>query len=85
VIDALADALVERIAAKLPAAQTRERQADDVLTSREAADYVRLTMQAFYKRTGRGEIAVMDRGGPGNSMRFRRQALDDWLEGVPPR
>lgn len=80
-IDALADAVADRIAAQLPAAQDRHLADDDILDSREAAAYLRLSMDGLYKRTARGEIQTLDRGGKGNRLRFRKRWLDDWLEG----
>lgn len=48
----------------------------DVLTAREAAHYLRLTLPTFYRYLRTGEIARSKIGG---RYRFKRSLLDRWL------
>jgi molybdopterin-binding protein len=56
------------------------RQADDVLTAREAARYLRLTLPTFYRYLWNGTIPSSKIGG---RYRFKRTVLDQWLGKKP--
>ncbi len=56
--------------------QKRGRQEPDVLTAKEAAKYVRLTLPTFYRYIWEGKIQAPKIGG---RYRFKRVVLDRWL------
>lgn len=56
------------------------RSADDVLTAREAASYLRLTLPTFYRYLWNGTIPTSKIGG---RYRFKRAVLDRWLGKKP--
>ena len=56
------------------------RYADDVLTAREAARYLRLTLPTFYRYLWNGTIPSSKIGG---RYRFKRSVLDQWLGKKP--
>jgi excisionase family DNA binding protein len=53
------------------------------LTAREAAEYLRTTVQGIYSLVKRGRLRPMP-GRPGRLL-FRRETLDDYLTGKPRR
>lgn len=53
-----------------------KRMAGDVLTAREAARYVRLTLPTFYRYIWEGKIEAPKIGG---RYRFTKSLLDGWL------
>jgi hypothetical protein len=82
-IDALADAVADRIVSRLPAARDRHLDDDTVFNSREAADYLKLpSINALHKLTARGELRSEDRGIKGAKLKIRKSWCDDWLEGA---
>jgi len=51
----------------------------EILTPREAADYLSIHVRTIYRLVKNGEIPGRKVGG---SWRFRKDALDEWLSGV---
>jgi hypothetical protein len=82
-IDALADAVADRIVSRLPAAEQRRLDGDEIFNSREAAAYLKLpSINALHKLTASGELRSEDRGTKGARLRIRKSWCDDWLEGA---
>jgi len=85
-IDALADALVERIAPRVleqlrPVQHRVVLHDDDVLDSKEAVEYCRIaSLDALHRLSAAGTIPTLQRK-PGGRLRFRKCDLDDWLAG----
>jgi excisionase family DNA binding protein len=50
----------------------------EILTPREAADYLSIHVRTIYRLVKNGEIPGRKVGG---SWRFRKDALDEWLSG----
>ncbi len=50
----------------------------EILTPREAAEYLSIHVRTIYRLAKNGEIPGRKVGG---SWRFRKDALDDWLSG----
>jgi excisionase family DNA binding protein len=75
-IEALADALAARVAARLP-----DRPGEDGwLDSSAAASYLAVPVSTIHKLSAAGEIPCsQDR--PGGKLYFRRFELDRWREG----
>jgi excisionase family DNA binding protein len=74
-IEALADALTERIAARLPQPPDTE---DGWMDTRAAADYIGLTPNALHKIAARDGIPCSRPAGT-RKLRFRRSELDEWM------
>lgn len=74
-VDALADAVAARVFERL--AQQPSATDDRWLTTREAADYLGVTVAALHKLTAARRIPF-DQGGPGCKCYFRRADLDRW-------
>jgi excisionase family DNA binding protein len=53
-----------------------------VLTAREAASFLRISMDSLYAAANRGDLPVRRIG---RRMLFSRRALVAWLEGASPR
>ena len=51
---------------------------DQVITIQEAAQYLRVPLSSLYKLAQRGELPCQKIG---RHWRFRREAMDRWLEG----
>ena len=49
----------------------------DVMTTRELAEYLRLSERSVYRLLERGEIPAVKVGG---QWRFRKSAVDEWLD-----
>jgi len=49
---------------------------EDILTSREVADYLKVTERALYRLVQDGELPAFK---VGNSWRFRREDLEPWI------
>ncbi len=49
---------------------------NEIMTTQEVADYLRLTEATVYKLAQAGELPAVKLGG---SWRFYRKLLDDWL------
>jgi len=79
-IDAIADAVAVRVAAKLHAEQ---RQPDEWLTAAEVASLVKLSKARLeaMRRDGTGPKF----GRTGRRVRYRRRDVDSWLENRPAR
>jgi len=58
--------------------QRSELRDKDILTPREAADYLSIHVRTIYRLAKNGEIPGRKIGG---SWRFKKNALDEWLSG----
>ena len=58
----------------------RIKEANDVLTAREAAQYLRLALPTFYRYMWEGKIQSSKIGG---RYRFKKSLLDSWLGKKP--
>ena len=76
-VEALADALTERIVARLPESSQTE---DGWMDTRAAAAYVGLTPNALHKVAARDGIPCSRPAGT-RKLRFRRAELDEWMLG----
>jgi excisionase family DNA binding protein len=56
------------------------KQPHDVVTFEEVLTYLRIPRSSLYKLAQEGKIPSQK---VGRHWRFRRQAIDRWLEGVP--
>lgn len=74
VIDKLAEAVAADVVQRLSEAGTH---GDRWLTTREAADYLGLTVAAIHKRTAARQIPF-EQAGPGCKCYFRSADLDHW-------
>jgi len=55
-----------------------ELRTKEILTPREAADYLSIHVRTIYRLVKNGEIPCRKVGG---SWRFKKYALDEWLSG----
>ncbi len=80
-LDALADQIVARLVERLPGLAELSEQAgaasDRWLTTREAAEYLGLSVAAVHKLTAARQIPF-EQDGPGCKCWFRRDLLDRW-------
>jgi len=76
-LDALADRLAPKLAERLVA---REQAPDEWLTSKQAAAYVGISVNALHKHTSARMIPFVQ-DGPGCKMWFKRSELDAWRRG----
>lgn len=70
--DGLVDEIVERIAERLPSEQEPRW-----LTSAEAADHLRMSLDGLHRLTGAGAVPHVKQG---NRLLFDREELDEWLK-----
>jgi len=75
VIDALAEAIAARVVERL--SEQAGARGDRWLTTRDAADYLGLTVTAIHKLTAARQIPF-EQAGPGCKCYFRRADLDHW-------
>jgi len=73
-LDELAERLAPHLAEKLGPQSTGD---DGWLTSREAAGYLAISLDALHKRTRRREIPAVQET-PGGKLHFKRSQLDRW-------
>jgi excisionase family DNA binding protein len=59
-----------------PPPRTGEIPKKEIMTPREAADYLSIHVRTIYRLAKHGEIPGRKVGG---SWRFKKEALDDWL------
>jgi excisionase family DNA binding protein len=57
-----------------------QEQSHDVMTFEEVLAYLRIPRSSLYKLAQEGKIPSQK---VGRHWRFRREAIDRWLEGVP--
>lgn len=55
-------------------------EAPEIMTIAETAKYLRISLSSLYKIAQEGKIPCQK---VGRHWRFRRQALDNWLEEMP--
>ncbi len=55
-----------------------ELRTKEIMTPREAADYLSIHVRTIYRLAKKGEIPGRKIGG---SWRFKKEALDQWLSG----
>jgi excisionase family DNA binding protein len=79
VIDALAEALADKLAARLP----QEVAEDGWMASEEAADYLAVPISTLRKLTAAGSIPFTQ-DVPGGRCYFKRSELDRWRLGIAP-
>jgi excisionase family DNA binding protein len=56
-------------------------KAPEIMTIREAADYLRISLSSLYKLAQEGRIPSQK---VGRHWRFRREGIDRWLEQLRP-
>ena len=49
------------------------------MTVREVADYLHVSIATVKRRIGSGELPAVQLGGPGSTVRVRRDELEAWL------
>lgn len=77
-LDALADALAPRLAHRLAAILREQSQSQDGwLDSRQAADYLRVSVSTIHRLTASRSIAF-EQSSPGGRVFFKRSSLDAW-------
>lgn len=78
------DELAERVAARVVARLERTQGGDRWLDSRQAADYLGVSLNALHKATAARTIPF-EQDGPGAKLFFRRAELDAWRSGLSTR
>jgi excisionase family DNA binding protein len=78
-IDALADAVAQRVIAQL-AAQKAGSSTRRLMAAAEAAEYIGRSKQALYHLVSQGKIPVKRNG---SRLFFDRVELDAWITGMP--
>lgn len=73
-LDTLADRLAPKLAVRLA---SREQAPDEWLTSKQAAAYLGISVNALHKHTS-ARLIPFEQDGPGCKMWFKQSELDEW-------
>lgn len=57
------------------------KETDGLLTSQEAADYLRVHVDTLRKWTRLGKVPRVPLPGSGKDFRFRKESLNEWAKG----